>query len=51
MLIIATVRSWYAKWQTWRNDKHRSNWDNPATGTDLLARMIETKKRKENPLP
>lgn len=51
MRIIAIALTWYDTWQTWRNQKHRSGWDNPVTGTDLLASMAAASRRRKDPLP
>lgn len=34
-----------------RNQQHRSGWDSPITGNDLLAAMLRADERKRSPLP
>lgn len=55
MVITAIARRLYAKWRArcdrraWH--KHKSGWDNPTTGTDLLELMVQANRRKKDPLP
>lgn len=42
---------WYTNWQARREQKHRSEWDSPVTGTDLLGSMLAVQHRKQRPLP
>lgn len=51
MRILDLSRTWYTSWRRKVNDKHRSGWDSPVTGTDLLKSMLEAEKRKDHPLP
>lgn len=51
MKITEPVSRWFANWRVRRNQRDISAWDNPATGTDLLAAMLSTNKRRKEPLP
>lgn len=42
---------WMARRRARKEQRNLAGWDNPATGHDLLAAMLEAKKRKEHPLP
>jgi hypothetical protein len=49
--MLATARTLWKRWRARSNAKHRSGWDNPTTGADLLAAMIQTNRRRKDPLP
>jgi hypothetical protein len=51
MRVTATVRTWFANWRRRADDKHRSGWDNPTTGADLLAAMVDRERAKKRKLP
>ena len=40
------IASWLQRLRKRRADRHRSGWDNPVTGTDLLAAMLNTNKQR-----
>jgi len=42
---------WFAARRARLNEKHRSGWDSPVTGTDLLGAMVASHRRKRRPLP
>ena len=45
------MRNLIAKWRERRRSKHLSGWDSPVTGTDLLKAMLDSDKRRREPLP
>ncbi len=52
MLLLKKVRENVRAWRQSRHDlRNRSGWDNPTNGHDLLAAMLEAKRRLRRPLP
>lgn len=45
------IANWLRRLRERREARHRCGWDNPVTGTDLLAKMVEADRRNRSPLP